>query len=142
MIDKQKELEIVSSVIGIPYQVGAMGPDKYDCWGLVRFIEKELFDRELQIIVPPDGKNPRELVKFIKEHTEHQNWEKIENPIHGCIVEMSNSNHPHHIGVYLDIDGGGILHCCVAGVAFDSLFNLKSAGWRKLVFYKHKENHE
>jgi hypothetical protein len=139
MTDDEKLIEIVYSVLGVKYESGSMGPDTFDCWGLVRHVQKEAFGRELQIIEPPSD-NARDLVKFIRNHSEHLNWEKVDAPVHGGVVELSNSNNPHHIGVYLDIDGGGILHCSFAGVTFDPLIVLKASGWRRFNFYKYKHD--
>lgn len=138
MMNNEELINFCGSLIGTPYKSGSMGPDTFDCWGLIRHVEREAFDRDVQAIIPPDDENDlRALVYFIKNHPEHQNWKKVEIPAHGGVVEMSSSTHPHHIGVYLDIDGGGILHCSNAGVTFDSLFSLKASGWRKMVFYEY-----
>lgn len=131
---KRDILEVAQEVLGKPYKSGAMGPKEFDCWGLVRYIQNEVFDRNIEMIDPPSD-NVLELIKFIRNHPEHKNWVKSDKPVHGGVVEMSNSTHPHHIGVYLDIDGGGILHCSVAGVTFDPLIILKCGGWRSFIFY-------
>jgi cell wall-associated NlpC family hydrolase len=138
-MNNEELVNLVYSVLGVKYESGSMGPDTFDCWGLVRHIQKEAFGRDLQIIEPPSDK-VRDLIKFIKEHPEHQNWEKVDHPTHGGVVELSNSFHPNHVGVYLDIDGGGILHCSVAGVTFDPLIILKASGWRRFNFYKYKND--
>jgi len=136
MMDTPEIIEAVSELIGRPYKSGSMGPDTFDCWGLLRHVQKLCFDREVQAIVPPEDESDlRALVYFIKNHPEHQNWVKVAEPVHGGAVEMSSSSHPHHIGVYLDIDGGGILHCSNAGVTFDRIFTLTVSGWRKMVYY-------
>jgi len=132
-------VEVVENVLGVRYESGSMGPKTFDCWGLVRYIQREGFGRDLQSIVPP-SENVRELIKFIRAHPEHKNWKKSDVPVHGGLVEMSNSTHPHHIGVYLDIDGGGIVHCSVAGVTFDPVIALTCSGWRSLIYYEYVKN--
>jgi hypothetical protein len=138
-MDEKELIDLVYAVLGTKYESGAMGPETFDCWGLVRYVQNEAFGRELQIIEPPSDK-VRDLIKFIKSHPEHQNWTKVDEPVHGGVVELSNSYHPNHVGVYLDIDGGGILHCSVAGVTFDPLVILKASGWRRFNFYKYKND--
>lgn len=138
MMTKDEIIEYATSLLGKKYKSGGNGPDEFDCWGLLRNVQMTCFDRDIQAIVPPEDEDDlRALIKFIREHPEHQNWIVVDEPVHGGGVEMSSSAHPHHIGVYLDIDGGGILHCSTAGVTFDSLFNLRASGWRKMVFYKY-----
>lgn len=132
-------LTVAQEVLGKPYKTGAMGPVEFDCWGLVRYIQIEAFDRQASLILPPSD-NVRDIVKFMRNHPEHKNWVRSDKPVHGGIVEMSNSIHPHHIGVYLDIDGGGILHSSVAGVTFDPIIVLECSGWRSFIFYDYKKN--
>lgn len=135
-------IETVGKVLGTPYESGSMGPNTFDCWGLFRHIQIEVFKRDTQVIVPPPPDNIRALVKFVQNHDEHKNWNVSDKPEHGGVVEMSHANHPHHVGVWLDIDGGGVLHCSVAGVTFDSLFVLKASGWRKFIYYTYVQKND
>jgi hypothetical protein len=134
------EIEIINDVIGKRYELGSMGPDTFDCWGLVRYIQLNVFQRELKVLETKELTNIKDLIKFIKDHPEHKNWTAVDIPEHGSVVEMANLIHPNHVGVYLDIDGGGVLHCGMNGVMFDTVFNLKASGWRKFKFYRY--NHD
>jgi hypothetical protein len=135
MIDIQKTLRLVEPLIGRPYKEGAYGPEEFDCWGLAWYIEKELFDRELSVIINPSG-SIKEISRLFRDHPEHRNWSVCEQPVHGGVIEMSHSRHPHHVGVWLDIDGGGILHAqCLAGVSFDPIIAMRAAGWRRFIFH-------
>ncbi len=126
----------VAALIGKPWERGASGPDAYDCWGLARKVQSILFNRELDDIPdPPDS--PKELARFIVGHRQRDKWTLAESPSHGQIVEMVQVRNPFHIGVYLNIDRGGIIHSLEnTGVRFDKLDVLKAVGWRKFNFYE------
>ena len=130
--------QFLNDLVGKPYKPGAAGPDAYDCWGLAQIIQRELFGRDMPTIdTPPDDNSPKTMIKFIREHHARKQWAKAEGPAHGRLVEMSRSNLPFHIGVYLDIDGGGILHSAQGiGVGFDPLIIMASQGWRGLTYHE------
>lgn len=128
-------IKLINSLIGKPYKDNAYGPDEFDCWGLACFVQEKLFNRQLPHVTSSRG-NLTEIIYKIRNHPERNRWKLVEEPVHGCLVELSHSKHPHHIGVWLDIDGGGILHCQFGtGVSFDPSIILTSVGWRKVEFY-------
>ena len=133
----EEEAQIVAyarKMIGIPYELNTYGPNTYDCWGLVRDTQKELFGREYGTLDIADNSVATFIRAFVKEF--HRcNLKVVPEPEHGCIVEMSHSIMPHHVGTYLNIGGGGILHCMMgAGVVFDNLLALKASGWRRFIY--------
>lgn len=135
------ELERVTTfltgLLGTRYQVNGTGPNGFDCWTFTQHIQKILWSRQLADAPLPESGNIRELVRIIKYHNEHKNWRVVDRPVHSGLVELSCSRHPHHIGTWLDIDGGGLVHCDgPAGVTFDPLIALKAAGWRRFIFYE------
>lgn len=129
---------MIEKLLGKPYKPGANGPNAYDCWGLVQVVQKELFGREMpDIRTPPSDNNPRTMIAFIRSHPARKQWRKADGPRHGRIVEMCRSNLPFHIGVYLDIDRGGILHAAQGlGVVFDPLILLPVQGWHGLTYHE------
>ena len=130
------QIEFVQSLIGLPYVDRANGPSEFDCWGLFRYVQKNLFSRDLETIIS-DTMNIREIAYLFKNHEERKKWRVCEKPTHGGAVEMSHSRHPHHIGIWLDIDGGAILHCQPsAGVSFDPVLALKAGGWRRFIYHE------
>lgn len=136
MIDYK--LSLISDLIGKPYKTGAKGPDAYDCWGLAQAVQAGLFGRTMPTIdAPPDDNNPKTMIRFIRGHAARQQWKKADVfPKHGQLVEMSRANLPFHIGVYLDIDSGGIIHSAQGiGVGFDPLIIMPSQGWRNLTYH-------
>lgn len=126
---------MINELIGLPWVVGAEGPDAYDCWGLARTVQREMFQREMPRISEPPV-DVRSLVKFVREHRARTQWREVPGPVHGGLVEMAHGRHPFHIGVYLDIDGGGILHSVnPAGVCWDLEITLRASGWRRFTYH-------
>ncbi len=126
----------VRSVIGMPWQSGAQGPDAFDCWGLARAAQRELFGYEL----PPVSVNAnhlRSVIEAIEGHAIRQEWHNVEIPAHGDLVTLARHDHPTHIGVYLAVDRGGLLHCARdVGVCFDHIQALAWQGWARLRFLR------
>ncbi len=124
--------------IGKPWRVASDGPEDFDCWGLVVDIHRRFYGRELEII-PVEESNLRQLIKTFDAHPEKQNWDTVKNPIEGDIALMRQSRHPIHVGVWLNVDGGGLLHCMQgAGVVFQNLQSLSLTGWKIENYYRYK----
>ena len=130
-----EELAFVNSLIGLPYKKGAQGQEEYDCWGVAAVIEQRLFGRTMPPISDPP-ENIRELMEFVVEHPVRKLWKMIDGPVHGSLVEMSRNRDPFHIGVYLDVDDGGIIHSSNSGgVCWDRQVTLAASGWRRFTYH-------
>ena len=123
--------------IGKPWARSTRGPDTYDCWGLVQAI----YSNEFGIELPEpncDASKFQSYSKAIETGRDHEEWCEQVTPFEGCVVPMSQSRIFHHVGIWLDIDGGVILHsyngaCVVA----QTLTTLQSNNWRRFKYYKH-----
>jgi hypothetical protein len=83
-----------------------------------------------------DALSLRVVLKTFNEHPERKRWQRVSAPKHGDAVLMRQSRYPVHVGVWLDIDGGGVLHCTQSvGVVFQDLWALDRHGWRVEGFY-------
>ena len=118
----------VSALINEPW-----ARDGRHCWRLVVDVQRDLFGRELPAVldVAPAtaGEARRVNPKLFAEHAERARWREVDDPQHGAIVLMHRAGAPRdaliHAGVYLALDGGGILHCdAPQGVAFDRVQEL------------------
>lgn len=126
----------VQAVINAPYVEGALGPDDFDCWGLLRDSQAKLFGRTISIVGSPPA-SLRDVVAAIAE-TAADHWSPVPSPQHGDAVTLSRASHPHHVGVWLDVDRGGVLHCVEnGGVMFQTLLMLRTQGWSKIGFYRY-----
>ena len=126
-------------LIGLPWIAGARGPEAYDCWGLFLAVQHDHFGRDLPEI-PVDALDLRAVLDAFSAHPERQRWQAVPQPEEGDAVLMRQSRYPVHIGVWLNIDGGGVLHAVRhAGVVFQTLAALDAHGWRIEGFYRFRE---
>lgn len=132
----------LASLIGLPWVVGAAGPDAFDCWGLFVTVQRQCFGRELpQNSV--DATNLRAVLDAFSGHPERQRWQPVSEAEEGDAVLMRQSRYPVHIGVWLDIDGGGVLHAVRhAGVVFQTLAALMPTAGASRVITVSVNRHE
>ncbi len=122
-------------VIGLPYD-----PVKLNCWTIVSRCQKQVFDRDLPpVIIRPD--NMKELVGLMELRKTYQGWQEVPEPQHGAVVFMTKNGHDVsnaacHVGVWLDFEGGGVLHSDEPhGVVFESVTALKTRNWGDFAFH-------
>lgn len=129
----------VRDIIGLPWSEDGNGPDYYSCWGLTRACQKIVFGRDLPIINHPS--TLRALIETIEAHEIRDTWPEVPKPDHGDLVTMTHSQAPHHIGTYLALDGGRVLHATEqTGVMCCTLTQLKLEGFRRLHFHRFQGN--
>lgn len=127
--------EFVGGLIGRPYQ-----PTGLHCWELVRQCQRAVFGRELPpVLVAPERR--RELFDMMNLRHSYPGWRQVDGPADGAVVFMTRHGHEVskaacHSGVYLDLDGGGVLHTDQPhGVVFESIAELTARNWADLSFY-------
>ena len=121
--------------IGTPWQAGAQGPSAFDCMAFFRHVQARHFGITVPSIIAPDYDDEHALADMFGEHDERQRWTRIITPAHGCAVLV---HRPMHIGVWLDVDGGGVLHCTRGiGVIFttDSAWPISGFGRKEYFEY-------
>ncbi len=95
--------------IGKPWVSGGQGPDGYDCWGLVRAVQKDIFGHELPLITA-DALNPAAVIAEFKNKSSYSDWRQVETPVEGdCVITKSAPDRPEHVGIYINVNGGRIL---------------------------------
>lgn len=131
------QIAFVESLLGRPWKLGAQGPDSYDCWSLMRSVQARLWGRDLPLVQMPAGAGPELIAAALAQHPGRRWWQPVEAPIGGDGVEMVHVKHPRHVGIWLEEDGGLVLHATdPAGVTLDSLVALRALGWRDFRFYR------
>lgn len=118
--------------IGMPWT-----RDGNDCWQFFRRVQAERFGR---VIPAFDMASHRAVVcaRAVAENPERANWQPVDRPQEGDAVLMAHASHPSHIGLWIDVDGGGVLHCINGpGVVFQKPAQLKAASWGHLEYYRH-----
>lgn len=125
----------IGDVIGKVYE-----PAGLHCWELVRQCQRAVFNRELPpVLVAPERR--RELVEMMSLRDSYPGWREVGGPAHGAVVFMTRHGHEVskaacHAGVWLELDGGGVLHTDAPhGVVFESVPELTARNWADLSFY-------
>lgn len=119
--------------IGLPYQPHGSGPDAYDCWGLLRHVMLNHFDTYMPNVPIGDEVGTRAI---FEEKVRCGDWEQVESPNHGDGVLLRGGKHPH-VGIWLDIDSGGILHAMEKiGVIFTHPRGLPALGFGRVKYYR------
>jgi hypothetical protein len=121
--------------IGMPWVAGGQGPDDFDCMGFFRHVQGRHFGIAVPSIIAPFYDDPASLVALFGEHSERSRWSRIDKPEQGCAVIV---HRPMHIGTWLDIDGGGVLHCVRGpGVIFTADSAWPVSGFGRREFFRH-----
>ncbi len=137
IIDPAARAAHVNALLGRAYVAGGMGPDAYDCYGLARHLQSAFFGRDLPMFQLPAEAGRFAIASAISVHPERQRWRPIARPFDGAMVVMARQDCGFHIGVWLALDGGIIVHTLEqTGVVAETPFHLSSpAGrWRLQYF--------
>lgn len=118
------------------WEAGANGPHAWDCWSFFRHVQAAHFGREVQEVAV-DASNIHAVAHAFAGHDERAHWVEVSEPADGDAVLLAHSRYPSHVGVWLDIDGGGVLHCQNgAGVLFTPVRKLAACGWGRITFFR------
>jgi cell wall-associated NlpC family hydrolase len=117
--------------INRPWASGARGPDTFDCWGLLAWVQRHHFG----IALPDLPDVPDERRDLYHAQMEAGSWRLVDRPVHGCGVLLRGGDRPH-VGVYLNLDGGGVLHALEGvGVVFTPRPQLRMMGYPRASWY-------
>jgi cell wall-associated NlpC family hydrolase len=123
--------------IGMPYELGARREDCVDCWGLLWLIYHEQFGIELPEFPGIAAASAIAINSTLRDSVQ-SDWIQIPKPFEGCAVGMGMRKALHHVGVYVNADGGRIVHGWDGrNVVADTLKSLSSKGFRTVAFFRH-----
>lgn len=120
--------------VGLPYKEGGETPEGFNCWGLLRYVLRYNFG----VIIPnvPIHDATASVQWFVNGVRAGEVIE-LPGPVHGAGVLLRGGDAPH-VGVYLDIDGGGVLHALEdLGVVFSPMDSLRVLGYSRLKYYRY-----
>jgi hypothetical protein len=121
-----------AAYIGQPWQRGTM-----DCWAFFRRVQADHYGRQVPACGSPDSRDLLAVARALRDDPERQIWRQVDAPRDGDAVLMGKGRHPTHIGVWIEADGGGVLHSQQhSGVIFTRLPALRALGWQLIEFYR------
>lgn len=96
-------MKSLNDYIGIQYEDGARGPDKLDCWGLVRLVRHEIFDLPL---LPSFGHVRHTMpIEFTRAYSDIAKTMQICNPEPGAIAAVMRGKICIHVACVVEISG-------------------------------------
>ena len=117
------------------YQVGADGPDLYDCWTFLRLVQRVRFGRDLPFMPSPLSRGT--TAKVMPAWAGSFGWAEVQKPETGDAAFMANGRVPTHVGIHLgDAGKPSILHCPEGGVRLHSFFHLETLGWEVCSYWR------
>lgn len=107
-----------------------------DCWGLVRLVYLERLGFE----VPMYDREYARLMHSLDDVAQHLGWVEVATPTDLCAVAMSGRGViMHHVGIYLDVDGGKVLHAVKPFSGIQKLSDLPKHGYHTFKFYEYRK---
>lgn len=121
-----------SAYIGVQWRNG-----EEDCYGLVRRVYREQFRLALPV-VDVNAISTLAVARVVATF-DRSDWIEVQTPQDGDVIQMGHAKRPHHVGVWIEIDGGKILHSTESfGAIAQTPSQAKANGWKILNIYRHK----
>ena len=80
------DIELYEDLLGKEYEFGTSGPDKYDCYGLVKELYKRLGINLPEVFCTSESFNY--LGEVIQNNIDTGLWENIDSPEPYCVVKI------------------------------------------------------
>lgn len=124
-----------SLYIGRPWSYGD------DCYGLVRKVYADRYGISMPVI-DVDALNTLAVARQVAGF-DRTDWVEVKLPQEGDVLQMGHAKRPHHVGLWIEVDGGKILHATESFGAIAQTPSQASAnGWKILNIYRHKSRCE
>lgn len=136
----KRDISWVMPLLSKKWVANARGPETFDCWGLVCHVYKTQFGVTLPEYLDIQPEERVRVAKAMTTDTGSPPWCHVDKPQHGDLVGLSGNKAIHHVGVFLDVDGGAVLHISsTSGVMCQRLNQLKLLGFHNIQFFRHDE---
>lgn len=129
----------VTQYLGKKWMPGARGPDQFDCWGLIC----DFYDRFLGVSLPLHQVLPSDLRKVsqtAEKEVSGNLWKLESSPSAFDVVGLGKKSIIHHVGLFIESDGGMVLHIGNGMTARVERINEMKNQYRRIEFYRHACN--
>lgn len=120
------------------WKIDGTGPLDFNCWYFLRHIQQTYFKKAL-----PEAQLGDEafLRAMFADKVNKGLWQPVHPPKHGDAVLLKGGSDPH-VGVYLNIDGGMVLHAMQNyDIMATPLRNLRILGFGREIYYRINEEY-
>lgn len=114
----------------------AYGPDEFDCYGLVWYVNFHHNGVDLPRFDDMEGQLAR-INAAIKGQAMSADWQQVEKPQDFDVVLMRRAGDAYHVGVWFNVDGGKVLHATPQGVLCNDLGGLRRMHFQHIQYYRH-----
>lgn len=122
--------------LGMRWEPYATGNGAFDCWGLVQHCLDKHYGVRLDRYIDILTYDHKAFSLAVSNEIKKGHWQKIEKPIDGTVVLMSQHRLFHHIGIFTN---GVVLHSKDgADVCRETLKTLQKSGFKRIEFYIHE----
>lgn len=101
---------LILTCIGKPYEPLAAGPDSFDCYGIYYYVQTEILKNQVPRYLDPKLTNLKSRLRFMNQERCSCRWKELPAPENYCLVAMGEKERVTHVGMFLDVDGGKVLH--------------------------------
>lgn len=81
----------------------------FNCWGLMRAFLQEALGKDVAAI-DVDFTNKQQVATEADRQMARGCWQQIPFPEPFCVVQMTHATIAHHVGVWVPVNRGGVLH--------------------------------
>ena len=132
--------DFINRIIGCPFKNGGENLDGFDCFGLVHYVYKNLYNIEIPDYnhMNVDAMDSKIVFNIYNNKKSEWQWERIDKPQEPCVIAIRNDyNYPdlvNHVGIYI---GNGKFLQCLAKVGV-ILSDINNKYWKRKIegFYK------
>ena len=122
--------------LGRKWSPDGKGPTHFNCYNLCRAVYRDVWG----IDIPEVNVNARDVANVVRGFRNASDipcWERIEQPLHGDAVVFAQRLAPVHMGLWLELNGGVILHAAERlGVTCVPAGMMRDYGYTKPEYYR------
>lgn len=126
----------IRDYLGAPFEHDAYGPTTFDCYGLLWHVAREHGGITLPRFDDMAGQLAR-INAAIQGQMLSADWHEVDAPRDFDAVVMRRAGEAYHVGAWLAVDGGKVLHATPAGVLCSDVGALRRMGFRHLQYFRY-----